>query len=264
MPLCDCRVRKLCWSNALQISLRLAERGFYSAGPEVPSAAFVCSHRGPSGRKEKLVILWLIGRLSRANKDICFLAEVLTNPNLSCSILSFFLFLWYPQALFFSIMEISETWAVFLHSRGLVGPKGSHSGDPWRQRTFAQGIWPFLQVCYLLRHNLHRLSMTLWCPGRAWCSHPAIHPASLRLFPIVQMRNGELPKDTFNHGAWNWSQVFGISCLWSWFSWVPQCYLSLVVFMACCWLKMPSLEHWYSQAALSNWSILSHRDILKF
>lgn len=96
MPLCDCPVRKLCWSNALQISLHSAERGFYSAGPEVPSAAFVCSHGGPSGRKEKLVILWLIGRLSRANKDICFLAEVLTNPNLSCSILSFFHFLWYP------------------------------------------------------------------------------------------------------------------------------------------------------------------------
>lgn len=89
MPLCGCRVGKLCGSNALQISLCSAERGFYCAGLEVPLAAFVCSRGGPSGRREKLVILWLIGRLSRANKDICFLAEVLTNLSLSSLILSF-------------------------------------------------------------------------------------------------------------------------------------------------------------------------------
>lgn len=94
MPLCGCRVGKLCRRNALQISLHQAERGFYSAGPEVPLAAFVYSRRGSSGRREKLVISWLIGRLSRANKDICFLAEMLTHPNLSASILSFFLLLW--------------------------------------------------------------------------------------------------------------------------------------------------------------------------
>ena len=98
MPLCGCRVGTLCWSNALQISPHQAERGFYPPGPEVPLAAFVHSRRGPSGRRGKLVISWLIGRLSRANKDICFLAEVLTHPNLSSSVLSFFLFLWSPPS----------------------------------------------------------------------------------------------------------------------------------------------------------------------
>lgn len=73
--------------------VRAAERGFYSPGLEVPSAAFVCLHGGPSGRREKPVISWLIDSLSGANKDICFLAKVLTNPNLSSLVLSFFLFL---------------------------------------------------------------------------------------------------------------------------------------------------------------------------
>lgn len=82
---------KLCKSHALQIRV-LGREGLLFASPEVPLAAFVCSRGGPSGRREKLVISWLIGRLSRANKDICFLAEVLTNPNLRSSILSLFLY----------------------------------------------------------------------------------------------------------------------------------------------------------------------------
>lgn len=65
--------------------------------------AFVCSCAGPSGRREKLVILWLLSRLSKADKDICFLAEILKKSILTSSILSLFPYL--PFLTFCFIME---------------------------------------------------------------------------------------------------------------------------------------------------------------
>lgn len=77
-------------------SARTRQTGLLSSRSRSSFGRFVYSCRGPSGSREKLVILWLMGRLSRANKDICILAEALTHPNLSSSVLSFFLFLWSP------------------------------------------------------------------------------------------------------------------------------------------------------------------------
>lgn len=80
------------------------ESGFSSLGLDGPLVIFVGSCAGPSERQEeKLVIFWLISKLSKANKDVCFLAEVLRKPIPTSSILS--LFLYHPFHHFFPLWE---------------------------------------------------------------------------------------------------------------------------------------------------------------
>lgn len=138
----------------MQISLRSTERGFYSSGPGVPSAAFVCSHRGPSGKREKLLILWLIGRQSRANKDICFLAQMLTNPNLSFSIVSF-------SPCNFSSLPLwreKETRTDFLHLHDLEWASWAWQSPSWGF-TGGQGCWPST----FSRHPVHTGTILMDC-----------------------------------------------------------------------------------------------------